>query len=107
MASVIQLECQCNNYPWGKTGKNSLAAQYAAATPGTKFQIDESKEYAEMWMGTYPTTPSLILSSGEDLQKYINANKEKLIGKPILSKFGADLPFLPKVCRPAESLPII
>jgi hypothetical protein len=47
-------------------------------------------------MGTYPTTPSLVLGTGEDLQKHINANKE-LIGKPILSKFGADLPYLPKV----------
>jgi mannose-6-phosphate isomerase len=100
MASVMQLECRCNNYPWGKTGKDSLAARYAAASPGTKFQIDESKEYAEMWMGTYPTTPSSILATGEDLQQVINANKEKLIGKPVLSKFGANLPFLPKVSRP-------
>jgi mannose-6-phosphate isomerase len=97
------LECQYNNYSWEKIGKDSLSAQYAAATPGTKFQIDKSKEYAEMWMGTYPTTPSLILSSGEDLQKYINANK---IGKPILSKFGADLPYLPKVCRPPDPPPL-
>jgi mannose-6-phosphate isomerase len=48
-------------------------------------------------MGTYPTTPSLILATGEDLQKHINANKEKLMGGPILTKFGVDLPFLPKV----------
>jgi hypothetical protein len=48
-------------------------------------------------MGTYPTTPSLVLGTGDDLQKYINANKEELIGKPILNKFGADLPYLPKV----------
>ena len=33
-SSIIQLECQCNNYPWGKKGKDSLAARYAAATPG-------------------------------------------------------------------------
>jgi mannose-6-phosphate isomerase len=58
-----------------------LAARYAAATPGTTFQLDESKKYAEMWMGMYPTTPSLVLSTGEGLQKLINANKEKLIGK--------------------------
>jgi mannose-6-phosphate isomerase len=50
-------------------------------------------------MGTYPTTPSLVLGSGEDLQTHINANKEKLIGKAILNKFGADLPYLPKVRR--------
>ncbi|KAI9735726.1 MAG: hypothetical protein M1818_006334 [Claussenomyces sp. TS43310] len=99
MTSVIQLECQCNNYPWGRKGKDSLAAQYAAATPGGSFKLDESKEYAEMWMGTYPTTPSLILSSGEDLQKHLNANKEKLIGKPILSK-------LARVGDPSEILSI-
>jgi len=98
--SVIQLECQCNNYDWGKTGSESLAAKYAAATPGGHFKLDSKKEYAEMWMGTYPTTPSLALSSGENLQKHINANKEKLIGKPILNKFGADLPYLPKVDSP-------
>jgi len=51
-------------------------------------------------MGTYPTTPSLVLAIGEDLQKHINANKEKLIGKPILNKFGVDLPYLPKVTTP-------
>jgi hypothetical protein len=47
-SSVIQLECQCNNYPWGKKGKESLAAQFAASTPGGRFKLDESKEYAEV-----------------------------------------------------------
>ncbi len=51
----------------------------------------------QMWMGTYPELPSYVLSSGEDLQDVLNANREKLIGKPVLSKFGTDLPFLPKV----------
>ncbi|KAF7895437.1 uncharacterized protein EAF01_009399 [Botrytis porri] len=105
-SSVIQLECQCNNYPWGRQGKESLAAKYAASTPGGKFKLDESKEYAEMWMGTYPTTPSLILSNGKDLQEHLNANKEKLIGKPTLDKFGADLPYLPKILSIAKALPL-
>jgi mannose-6-phosphate isomerase len=51
-------------------------------------------------MGTYPTTPSSILATGEDLQKHINANKVRLVGKPILDKFGVDLPYLPKVGSP-------
>lgn len=46
--SIVQLECGCNNYPWGKKGKESLAAKYAAATPGGHFKLDESKEYAEV-----------------------------------------------------------
>jgi len=43
-------------------------------------------------MRIYPITLSLVLGSGEDLQSYINANKEKLIGKAILNKFDAGLP---------------
>ena len=64
--------------------------------PGIDLKIDDSKEYAEMWMGTYPTLPSYVLSNGEPLQDALNANKEKLIRKAVLEKFGADLPFLPK-----------
>lgn len=97
--SIIQLECNCNNYPWGKTGKDSLAAKYAAAIPGRNFNLDSSKQYAEMWMGTYPTTPSKILGSGQDLQDHLNRNVDKLIGKEVAAKFGTDLPFLPKVCK--------
>lgn len=95
--TVIQLECQCNDYPWGKVGNDSLAAQYASAAPGRKFQIDASKPYAEMWMGTYPTTPSKILSTGEDLQQHIDKHIDELIGKNVFARFGSDLPFLPKV----------
>lgn len=54
-------------------------------------------------MGTYPTTPSLILSNGKDLQEHLDANKKQLIGNPILDKFGADHPYLPKVPHPSLS----
>jgi mannose-6-phosphate isomerase len=33
-------------YPWGKKGKESLAARLCEQTPGTDFKIDESKEYS-------------------------------------------------------------
>lgn len=52
---VIQLKCSCNQYPWGKKGKESLAARICEKTPGwddkgpkTDFKIDESKFYSEM-----------------------------------------------------------
>jgi mannose-6-phosphate isomerase len=48
-------------------------------------------------MGTYPTTPSLVLATGEDLQKHINVNMEKLMGGPILAKFEVNLPYLSKL----------
>ncbi|KAF1810063.1 phosphomannose isomerase type I [Eremomyces bilateralis CBS 781.70] len=104
--SIIQLKCSCNTYSWGKKGHESLAARLCAKVPGTDFKIDDSKEYAEMWMGTYPTTPSYVLSSGENLQDLLNANKEKLIGKTVLEKYGADLPFLSKILSVAKALPL-
>ena len=48
-------------------------------------------------MGTYPVLPSYILSSGQNLQEYINQHPE-LIGDRVINKFGhKDLPFLPKI----------
>lgn len=104
--SVIQLRCECNNYPWGKVGKDSLAARLCSQTPNTDFKLEEDKNYAEMWMGTYPATPSYVLKTGELLQDVLNANKEQLIGKTVLSKFGADLPFLPKILSIQKALPL-
>lgn len=104
--SIIQLRCDCNNYPWGKQGKQSLAAQLCSKTPGTGFKIDDGKNYAEMWMGTYPELPSRVLETDEVLQDVLNANKEQLIGKQVLSKFGTDLPFLPKILSIEKALPL-
>lgn len=104
--SVIQLRCECNNYPWGKVGEDSLAAQLCSKTPGTDFKLEKDKNYAEMWMGTYPELPSYVLNTGENLQDVLIANKEKLVGKQVLSKFGADLPFLPKILSIQKALPL-
>lgn len=104
--SVLQLKCQCNNYPWGKKGSASRAAQLCAETPGTDFGIDEEKYYAEMWMGTYPELPSYVLETGEDLQDVINANTHQLLGESVYQSFGNDLPFLPKVLSIAKALPL-
>ena len=54
-------------------------------------------------MGTYPTLPAYILSSGQDLQEYINEHP-KLMGDNVINKFGKNLPFLPKVLSIAKAL---
>lgn len=97
-ASIFQLNCQCNNYPWGKKGEESLAARLCEKTPGTDFKLDNDKEYAEMWMGDYPDLPAKSLKTGEELQSIIKRNSEKLLGMKCIEKFGTQLPFLPKVC---------
>lgn len=47
-------------------------------------------------MGTHPSCPSKLLSSGEDLKAYVKAHPE-LLGDKVVEKFGDDLPFLFKV----------
>jgi mannose-6-phosphate isomerase len=104
--SVLQLKCSCNNYPWGKKGKESLAATLCEKTPNNDFKLKEDEYYAEMWMGTYPELPSYVLETGEDLQDVINNNTIDLIGQKVFQKFGKDLPFLPKVLSIAKALPL-
>ena len=105
VSSVLQLECSCNNYPWGRTGQDSLAAILCSKTPNTSFKI-ENKPYAEMWMGDYPILPARVLSTGEELHSVIDANKETLLGKNCINKFDGVLPFLPKILSIAKALPL-
>lgn len=96
----------CNqNYPWGRRGTDSLAATLCSKTPNTGFKI-EDKEYAEMWMGDYPVLPAKSLKTGEELQKIVDENKEQLLGKTCISKFGGVVPFLPKILSIAKALPL-
>ncbi|KFY55226.1 hypothetical protein V497_07114 [Pseudogymnoascus sp. VKM F-4516 (FW-969)] len=106
MASVIQLESDVNNHAWGKKGQASLAARYADATPGKEFKVESGKDYSEMWIGTFPKTPSQLLSTGQVLQEWIDGNKEKLLGPAVIEKYGSDLPFLPKVISISNELPL-
>lgn len=66
--------------------------------------IDESKPYGEMWMGTYPTLPSYVLETGQDLQEVLDQNQH-LIGDNVIKKFGhTKVPYLPKVLSIAKAL---
>lgn len=73
-----------------------MAARLCSKTPSTEFKI-EDKPYSEMWMGDYPVQPAKILKTGEELHKVIDDNKEALLGKNCMEKFGGVLPFLPKI----------
>ncbi|KAL2818785.1 RmlC-like cupin domain-containing protein [Aspergillus cavernicola] len=101
---VVQLKCGIKHDPWGKQGKKSLAANLWAQTPGSS-RISDDETYSEMWMGTYPTVPARLLSSGETLELYLRRNPD-LVGKRVKEKFGAGLPFLPKVLSFDKALPL-
>ncbi|KAF7715763.1 Uncharacterized protein PECH_006208 [Penicillium ucsense] len=103
--AVVQLHCGVKNDGWGKKGKQSMAAQLWSKTPGKDTQVDESQYYSEMWMGTYPSNPSHLVSTGEPLANYIKKNPQ-LVGKSVLDRYGAEIPFLPKILSIAKALPL-
>ncbi|KAG8889078.1 Mannose-6-phosphate isomerase [Tulasnella sp. 332] len=101
--SVFQLIAGAQSYDWGKIGSISPVGQYAQCSPG--FQLDESKPYAELWMGTHPSMASKLLSSGETLKNHLKSRPE-LLGDKVRQKFGDDLPFLFKVLAIGKALSI-
>jgi mannose-6-phosphate isomerase len=103
---VFQLSGTCNDYPWGKKGSDSLAARLCAKTPGTGFKIEADKYYSEMWFGDYPDYPGRKLDSGEPLADVLQRDKERLLGKKVITQFGGQLPYLPKILSIAKALPL-
>lgn len=103
---VFQLSGTCNNYPWGKQGRQSLAAQLCARTPGTDFKIDDDKFYSEMWFGDYPDFPARVLETDEPLADVLQKHKHTLLGNKVVEQFDAQLPFLPKILSIAKALPL-
>ncbi|RDL38935.1 Mannose-6-phosphate isomerase [Venustampulla echinocandica] len=102
---LIRLQCGVNSYDWGKLGKDSAAAVFAAATPAEDFSIQEDKPYAELWMGTHPSNPSKDLATKRTLLDLVQDN-EALMSSEISHKFGNKLPFLLKVLSIGKALSI-
>ncbi|EPT00566.1 hypothetical protein FOMPIDRAFT_20241, partial [Fomitopsis schrenkii] len=72
---LIRLRTAVQQYPWGKHGSSSLAAHLAQNSVGPDFSIDESKAYAEIWMGTHPNGPSTLYDAPDtSLRSIITSN---------------------------------
>ncbi|XP_075229900.1 mannose phosphate isomerase isoform X2 [Lycorma delicatula] len=99
----MMLYCFVQNYHWGKKGRNSEVALLAEGNR-TDLQIDEEKPYAELWMGTHPSGPSVIVESGLLLIDWIQKNP-KVLGTDVRARFG-HLPFLFKVLSVDQALSI-
>ncbi|KAH7351336.1 mannose-6-phosphate isomerase [Rhexocercosporidium sp. MPI-PUGE-AT-0058] len=102
---LIRLQCGVNSYDWGKVGKDSAAAKFAAATPADDFSIQEDKPYAELWMGTHPSNPSKDVTTKRTLLDLVQDN-QALMSIEIGEKFGQKLPFLFKVLSIGKALSI-
>ncbi|KAH7385938.1 mannose-6-phosphate isomerase-like protein [Pyrenochaeta sp. MPI-SDFR-AT-0127] len=101
---LIRLECGVNSYDWGKIGKTSAAAKFAAAT-ASDFSIQEEKPYAELWMGTHPSLPSKDLETQRTLLDLVRDN-QTLLSADIAERYENKLPFLFKVLSINKALSI-
>lgn len=102
MSKLFRIDCGYQNYDWGKIGSSSAVAQFAAkSNPSTT--IDESKPYAELWMGTHPSVPSKVVDDaalqGKVLREVVGSSPAEYLHPSVVEKFGSDkeLPFLFKV----------
>lgn len=113
------LKCPAQQYAWGKIGRDSAVARFRenveidlmskeAKQESTKgFEIDETKPYAELWMGTHPSGPALICTDeGEiPLLEFLSKNPH-YIGSVPGDYPSDDLPFMFKVLSIKSALSI-
>ena len=96
----MELSCSVQNYHWGKSSTESQVAALAAKNDPEKHVLDDSKRYAELWMGTHPSGPSTLKSSGQLLADFLKANTGAVGGQ------GSNLPYLFKVLSVDTALSI-
>ncbi|XP_041989112.1 mannose-6-phosphate isomerase [Aricia agestis] len=100
----MELCCKVQNYEWGKMGTESKVAQLiSSANPN--LDIDATKPYAELWMGTHPNGPSMIVERGKLISEYLNDNHDA-VGKDVKKHFGVTVPFLLKILSVRKALSI-
>ena len=81
---LFRIQCGYQNYDWGKIGSTSAVAQFAHNSDPSVV-VDESKPYAELWMGTHPSVPSKAIDLGnETLRDLVNANPKQYLGDSII-----------------------
>ncbi|KAG7816260.1 hypothetical protein KL928_004816 [Ogataea angusta] len=87
------------NYDWGKLGSTSAVARFAKLNDPENVSIDEEKPYAELWMGTHPSVPTVSAQDRTPLRDLVRAAPEEMLGQDIINKFGSreGIPFLFKV----------
>ncbi len=108
---MLPLHCFCQQYAWGKRGKQSAVAQLLQNTSG--FALHEDEPYAEFWMGTHPNCPSRLPNGGKEaplLAEWVKENT-KSVGDSLLQRWpevleNGQLPYLFKVLSIQNALSI-
>lgn len=104
--NIFALRPKCQTYAWGKDATSSIVAQFMAKNDPS-FVIDGAQNYAELWMGTHPKGPASLIIGDQavSLNEWVKENSSSL-GDRVLSRFGAELPFLLKILSIRTALSI-
>lgn len=103
MTSIYRLQCKPQSYDWGKLGDVSKVAAYAKASG---VEVDNSKPYAELWMGTHPNAPSIVLNETQISLGQLIKDNVQLSTQAIYDHYNGDLPFLFKILSIRKALSI-
>mmetsp|Transcript_11949 Transcript_11949/g.10320 ORF Transcript_11949/g.10320 Transcript_11949/m.10320 type:complete len:101 (-) Transcript_11949:948-1250(-) len=96
--SSFALNYKAQNYAWGKPASSSLVYNLYE-TAGFSKEGDQTKEFAELWLGDHTNGPSEVVLSQEkkvELRTFIQENPEKTLGEAF-KKTPNRLPFLFKI----------
>ena len=99
----MELKCAVQKYAWGNLGSSSTVARLAKGC--SDIVVDEKTAYAELWMGTHPSGPSIVKTSDKPLADLIREDPA-VLGTKTRKVFGDDLPFLFKVLSVRQALSI-
>lgn len=64
----------------------------------------DGRPAAELWLGAHPGAPSAVADTGATLDTLIAEDPVRLLGQPVLARFGPRLPFLLKVLAAGTAL---
>lgn len=100
------------HYAWGR---NAADSEVASLLKSSGVTVDDSLPYAELWMGTHPSGPSIVLEdcwteqcAGLPLKEAIALKSSEVMGElsPDNAPSFCDLPFLFKVLSVKTALSI-
>eukprot|EP00243_Klebsormidium_subtile_P003674 TRINITY_DN17268_c0_g1_i1.p1 TRINITY_DN17268_c0_g1~~TRINITY_DN17268_c0_g1_i1.p1 ORF type:complete len:432 (+),score=86.25 TRINITY_DN17268_c0_g1_i1:208-1503(+) len=109
---MLRLHCVAQNYAWGRLGEESEVAKLHSS--GTGAIVTAATPYAELWMGTHPSGPSLVSFASDEggagenkllLSDWLHQHPQAL-GSATLSKWHGELPFLFKILSVNTALSI-
>jgi len=102
--AIYAMTNRVQNYEWG----SPTAIPYLLGEETEDDAPGGATPVAELWMGAHPKSPSLVQAGGGEvsLLELIRAEPERVLGRQVHARYGAELPFLFKILAAERALSI-